>query len=165
MKRCCAALAIALSFIVPLSVVAQDSATKQFAARTELYSIPSLTLSDEQFLKGDAGGKSVLVSGQLRIAQGSGRLPVVVLIHGSSGMGPNIDFWTRVFNEMGVSTFALDGFTGRGITSVRTDQGLLGRLNMILDVYRILDILAKHPRVDSSRIALMGFSRGGQAAL
>jgi len=73
MKRCCAALAIALSFIVPLSVVAQDSATKQFAARTELYSIPSLTLSDEQFLKGDAGGKSVLVSGQLRIAQGSGR--------------------------------------------------------------------------------------------
>ncbi len=165
MKCHYATAAIAMSLLVPLSVTAQDSATKQIASRTELHSIPSLTLSDEQFLKGDAGGKPVVVSGHLRIAQGSGRLPVVVMIHGSGGMGPNIDLWTREFNEMGVSTFALDGFTGRGLTSVNTDQALLGRLNMILDVYRVLDILAKHPRVDASRIALMGFSRGGQAAL
>jgi dienelactone hydrolase len=80
-------------------------------------------------------------------------------------MGSNIDFWTREFNEMGISTFALDGFTGRGLTSVNTDQASLGRLNMILDVYRMLDVLSKHPRVDPSRIALMGFSRGGQGAL
>ena len=160
-----AAAVIAMSLIVPLSVFAQDSATKQFASRTELYSIPSLTLSDEQFLKGDAAGKPVNVTGQLRIAQGSGRLPVVVMIHGSSGIGPNTDLWTRDFNEMGISTFVLDGFTGRGLTSVGTDQALLGRLNMILDAYKVLDILAKHPRVDPSRIALMGFSRGGQTAL
>ena len=165
MKFRYAAAAIAMSFLVPMSVTAQDTATKHIASRTELHSIPSLTLSDEQFLNGDAGGKSVVVSGLLRIAQGSGRLPVVVMIHGSGGMGPNIDLWTKEFNEMGVSTFALDGFTGRGLTSVNTDQALLGRLNMILDVYRVLDILAKHPRVDPSRIALMGFSRGGQAAL
>lgn len=165
MKRHYAIAAVAASFVVPLSVMAQDFAMKQIAARTELHSIPSLTLSDEQFLKGDAGGKPVVVTGNLRIAQGTGRLPVVVMIHGSGGMGPNIDLWTREFNEMGVSTFALDGFTGRGLTSVNTDQALLGRLNMILDAYRVLDALAKHPRVDPSRIALMGFSRGGQAAL
>lgn len=160
-----AAAVIAMSFVVPMSVTAQDSATKQIAARTEMHPIPSLTISDEQFLKGDNSGTPVIVTGHLRIAQGQGRLPVVVMIHGSGGMGPNVEFWTREFNEMGISTFALDGFTGRGLTNVNTNQALLGRLNMILDVYRMLDILAKHPRVDASRIALMGFSRGGQAAL
>jgi dienelactone hydrolase len=105
------------------------------------------------------------VSAQLRIAQGSGRLPTVVLVHGSGGMGANIDMWARELNEMGISTFAHDGFTGRGLTAVSTDQAQLGRLNLILDVYRGLEILAKHPRVDPGRIVLMGFSRGGQAAL
>jgi dienelactone hydrolase len=46
-----------------------------------------------------------------------------------------------------------------------SNQALLGRLNFVLDIYRALDVLAKHPRVDSQRVALMGFSRGGQAAL
>ncbi len=160
-----AMLAIAAALMGPVSVGAQDAASKQFAMRTELHPIPSLTLSDEQFLSGDHGGKPVTVTGHLRIAQGAARTPVVVMIHGSGGMGPNVEFWTREFNEMGISTFALDGFTGRGLASVNTDQALLGRLNMILDVYRMLDILAKHPRVDPSRIALMGFSRGGQGAL
>jgi dienelactone hydrolase len=59
----------------------------------------------------------------------------------------------------------LDGFRARGITEVSTNQALLGRLNFILDIYRALDVLAKHPRVDPTRVAIMGFSRGGQAAL
>jgi fermentation-respiration switch protein FrsA (DUF1100 family) len=161
------ASAIALTAIaLAMPANGQDSIAKQLAARIELHSIPSLTLSDEQFLKGDSGaGKPVVVSGELRIAQGSGRLPVVILIHGSGGMGANIDFWTRELNAMGLSTFALDGFTGRGLTNVNPEQASLGRLNMILDAYRMLDVLSKHPRVDASRIVLMGFSRGGQATL
>jgi dienelactone hydrolase len=80
-------------------------------------------------------------------------------------MGPNIEMWAREFNAISISTFALDGFTGRSLTQVSTNQALLGRLNFILDIYRALDVLAKHPRIDPQRIALMGFSRGGQAAL
>jgi dienelactone hydrolase len=80
-------------------------------------------------------------------------------------MSANIEMWARELNGMGISTFALDGFTGRGLTEVNTNQALLGRLNFVLDTYRALNVLAKHPRVDSQRIALMGFSRGGQAAL
>jgi dienelactone hydrolase len=139
--------------------------SKQIAARVELHPIHTLTLSDQQFLKGDGAGKPTIISGQLRVAQGQGRLPVVVLQHGSSGFTANVDVWSRDLNELGVSTFALDGFTGRGLTNINPNQALLGRLNFILDIYRALDILAKHPRVDPQRIALMGFSRGGQAAL
>jgi dienelactone hydrolase len=158
--------AVGMALFTTSPVLAGDAdAMKQIAARTELYSIQTLTLSDQHFLKGEAEGAPVTISGQFRIAQGDGRLPVVVLMHGSGGMGPNIQMWSDEFNAMGISTFAIDGFTGRGLTSTSTNQALLGRLNLILDIYRSLDILARHPRVDPARIALMGFSRGGQAAL
>ena len=76
-----------------------------------------------------------------------------------------MEAWTRQLNTMGISTFVIDGFSGRGLTSVNQDQARLGRLNFILDIYGALEILAKHPRVDPERIALMGFSRGGQGTL
>jgi dienelactone hydrolase len=158
-------LAVIAALAAMITAHAEDVASNQIAARVELHPIPSLTISDQQFLTGDANGKQVTLAGEFRIAQGAGRLPVVVLIHGSGGMGPNIEYWEHEFNAMGISTFALDGFTGRGLTSVNTDQAQLGRLNFVLDAYRALDILAKHSRVDSSRIALVGFSRGGQATL
>jgi dienelactone hydrolase len=142
-----------------------QSLPKDAASRVELYAIPTLTLSDKQFLNGDANGTPATVAGEFRLAQGSGRTPVVVLMHGSSGVGATIEPWVHTFNAMGISTFVIDGFTGRGLTVVGPDQALLGRLNLIVDIYRSLEILAKHPRVDPERIVLMGFSRGGQAAL
>jgi dienelactone hydrolase len=142
-----------------------QSMPKEIASRVEIYAIPSLTISDQQFLTGDANGKQVTVAGEFRIAQGSGKLPVVVMMHGSSGVGASIEPWAHQFNAMGISTFVIDGFSGRGLTAVGPNQALLGRLNLIVDIYRALEILAKHPRVDPERIALMGFSRGGQAAL
>ena len=142
-----------------------QSTSQDLASRTELHAIHSLTLSDTQFLTGDAAALPTTIAGELRVAQGSGRLPLVVLMHGSGGMGANIEMWARAFHSMGVSSFALDGFTARGLTEVSTDQAKLGRMNFILDIYRALDLLAKHPRVDPQRIMLMGFSRGGQAAL
>jgi dienelactone hydrolase len=142
-----------------------QSLPKESAARVELYPIPTLTISDRQFLTGSSEGTPVTVSGEFRLAQGAGRLPVVVLMHGSSGVGPAMEPWVHTFNAMGISTFVIDGFTGRGLTVVGPNQALLGRLNLIVDIYHSLAILAKHPRVDPDRIVLMGFSRGGQAAL
>jgi dienelactone hydrolase len=158
-----ALLVLLASALLPAAARA-EAPTADIAPRTELHTIPTMTLSDGDFLTGK-DGRAATVTGQLRIAQGTGKLPVVVLMHGSGGMGSNVDAWSRLFNAMGVSTFAIDGFTGRGLTSVNTNQAELGRLNFILDIYGALAILAKHPRVDPQRIVLMGFSRGGQAAL
>jgi dienelactone hydrolase len=133
--------------------------------RMEAIPIETLTISDEQFLKGDAYGRPTIIAGTLRIAKGSGRLPLVVFVQGSGGINPNLEVWNRQLEEMGISTFALDSFAGRGIVSTIVDQSQLGRLNMIVDLYRSLAVLAAHPRVDPTRIAVMGFSRGAQATL
>ena len=145
--------------------VAQETLKAQIPARTELHPFPSLTLSDAAFLMGQNTGKAVTLAGEFRVAQGAGRLPVVVLVHGSSGIASNTEVWARQFNQMGISAFILDSFTGRGLTTVGPDQSQLGRLNLALDAYRALEVLASHPRVDPKRIVLMGFSRGGQATL
>src|SRR3954452_12457020 len=164
-RRIAAAVAIFAGVLFICIEAHAQSLPKETPSRTELYAIPSLTLSDQQFLAGDTDGKPVTVAGELRIAQGTGRLPVVIMMHGSGGIGLNIEPWVHHFNSMGISTFVIDGFSGRGLTNVNSDQALLGRLNFILDIYGALEILAKHPRVDPDRIVLMGFSRGGQGAL
>ncbi|MDP4006368.1 dienelactone hydrolase family protein [Methylobacterium sp. NEAU K] len=145
----------------------RDIGSAGYAARVELHPLPSLTLTDEQFLKGaENEGKLVTIAGSLRIPRGgTDRLPVVILMHGSGGIGSYVEFWQRELNALGVSTFAIDGFTGRGLSNVNANQSLLARTNLIVDIYRSLGVLAKHPRVDPQRVAIMGFSRGGQAAL
>jgi dienelactone hydrolase len=144
---------------------AADGVAKDTPARIEAIPIQTLTLSDEQFLKGDAYGRPTTIAGVLRVAQGAGRMPLVVLVPGSGGISASADVWDRQFESMGISTFTMDSFAGRGIVSTVVDQSQLGRLNMILDLYRSLAVLAAHPRVDPNRIAVMGFSRGGQATL
>jgi dienelactone hydrolase len=160
MRRLIFALSVYLVASAALAAPAND-----VAARMELHAINTLTLSDAQFLSGDANATPTVTTGALRIPKGEGRLPLVVLQHGSGGMAANVEMWSREFNAIGISTLALDGFTGRGLMAVNTNQALLGRLNFVLDIYRALDVLAKHPRIDPQRIVLMGFSRGGQAAL
>jgi hypothetical protein len=49
-------------------------------------------------------------------------------MHGSGGFEANTDLWRRQFESLGISTFALDSFTGRGIASTVVDQSQLGRL-------------------------------------
>jgi dienelactone hydrolase len=165
MKRLLGATAAILGILSTQGVAAEPSQT-DLAARIDLRAVNSLTLTDEQFLTGDKNGKAVTLAGELRLPRGtSGRIPVVLLLHGSGGVNGGHELWAKHFNEMGVASFVLDSFSERGITSTSTDQALLGRLNMILDAYRAFDVLAAHPRIDATRMAIMGSSRGGQSAL
>jgi dienelactone hydrolase len=135
-------------------------------ARMEVHSFQSTTLTDQEFLTGRKEAKPVTLAGELRLPRpGNDRLPLVVLLHGSGGISGSVADWEQDLNSMGVATFVIDSFTSRGIVSTVNDQSQLGRLAMIVDAYRALDLLARHPRIDPARIAIMGFSRGGQAAL
>jgi len=57
------------------------------AARTEMHSFESVTVTDQQFLTGATDGKPVVIAGELRLPSGTGKLPAVVLGHGSGAVG------------------------------------------------------------------------------
>jgi dienelactone hydrolase len=134
-------------------------------ARIEIHSFETVTLADKQFLMGAKEGIPNSIGGELRLPPGTEPVPAVALVHGSAGVGANVDRWAQELNGMGVAAFLLDSFTGRGIVQTVTDQSQLGSLAMIVDAYRGLDLLRRHSAIDASRIAVMGFSKGGFAAL
>ncbi|QDL93632.1 carboxymethylenebutenolidase [Paroceanicella profunda] len=143
---------------------AAEFTSPDIPGRVELHTIASSTLSDAEFL-GKMPGVPVTVAGELRLPAGKGPFPAVVLMHGSSGIGANIEPWVRQYIAMGVATFVIDSVTGRGVRGLGDKQASVGRLNYITDIYGALDLLSQDDRIDPERIALQGFSRGGQAAL
>jgi dienelactone hydrolase len=160
------ARALICSFTIAGSVFLLEAARAQAIFRTEISSVPTVTLSTADFLLGKKDGKPAMIAGELRIPKpGTDRLPAVVLVHGSGGVGFNIGMWVGELNKAGFATFVTDSFTGRGITNTITDQAQLSSYTMMNDAFAALAVLAKHPRIDPDKIAVMGFSKGAIPSL
>ena len=86
-------------------------------------------------------------------------------MHTSSGIAVHLDRWAQELNNIGVAVFLLDSASGRGIVNFATDPANLSYLQLIVDAFRALDMLAQHPRIDRDRIAVMGFSMGALPAV
>jgi len=157
-KLALAGLAALGALAAPVAAHAQGSS---WPGRIEILPVRSQTLPLSAFLRGDKAGPEVLLGGELRLPFGaSGRVPAVILIHGSGGIGSGPDMWAHILNEAGIAAFILDSFSGRSIVSTVEDQDQLNSLSMTLDAYRALDVLAAHPRIRPDRIAVWGFSKG-----
>jgi len=63
------------------------------------------------------------------------------------------------------SLVQLDNYTGRGVADISDSQAEIGQFIPIFDLYRLIEILAENPMIDSSRLVVIGFSRGGIATL
>jgi len=143
-----------------------EELNRDLAGRIELRSFQSLTLTDQQFLTGDKSGLPVTITGELRLPQGTtGRVPVVIMLHGAGGLVASNELWSRILNAMGVATFAIDSHSGRNLDNISANQGALSFFAYTLDAYRAQELLAAHSRIDAGRMALMGTSRGGRGAL
>jgi hypothetical protein len=84
------ARALICSFTIAGSPFLVEAAPAQGIFRTEVYPVQTVTLSTADFLLGKKDGKPAMIAGELRIPKpGTDRLPAVVLIHGSGGVGFN----------------------------------------------------------------------------
>ena len=136
------------------------------AAPTGRIGFRTTTPTGSEFLQGIRPAVSQLIWGDLELPPGRiDRSPAVIIVHGSGGVSPREDRWAAELRQAGAATFLLDSFTGRGIAFSGEDQAQLNSLAMMGDAYRALELLATHPRIDPARIAVMGFSKGGVAAL
>ena len=93
------------------------------------------------------------------------KVPAMVVVHGSSGVLQNEWEWAKRLNELGVATFVIDNFTGRGVAETATDQSRLSPSADAAGALAALSLLATHPAIDPKRIGVIGFSRGGSAAI
>src|SRR5260370_37167442 len=106
----------AMTIAVIVTALSGAHAEAQGVARIELQPIQTVTLKTPQILTGDTTGAPATLAGELRIPKpGSDRLPAVILIHGSGGVGRNGDAWAKEMNLVGLAAFIFDAFSGPGL--------------------------------------------------
>jgi dienelactone hydrolase len=95
---------------------------------------------------------------------GGGRVPAVILLHGSDGVTRHQYATARSLVALGLAVFVVDSFTARGVDNTIGDQGAVTPYSMLVDAYQALALLRTHPRIDGRRVALVGWSKGGMVA-
>ena len=153
------------------SITASDPPVATLAdGRTGRIAFEALTpRSSRDLISGGTGQKST-ISGVLTLPAAApsapnASFPAMVVVHGSSGVLQNDWAWAKRLNEIGVATFVIDNFTGRGVKETATDQSRLSPAADAAGTLAALRLLATHPAIDPKRIGVMGFSRGGSAAI
>ena len=145
-------------------------ATSAAAIFTGLSALVTAALAQQQVretisLQREYRGRPILVGGTLLLPPGTGKVPVMVLQHGSGGISDCEHRYARELLAMGVGALIIDAFTPRGIANTVTDQSSLQYIDMAQDAFAALTVLAAHPRVEPKRIGMAGWSRGGGVTL
>lgn len=108
------------------------------------------------------GAETARIWGYLSLPAGAGRIPAMVLMHGSGGLNAGSrTHYSELLNRYGIAAFYVDSFTGRGISSSVRDQAILSITDNTHDAFAALRLLRRHPRIAPAKIGVMGFSRGG----
>jgi len=93
------------------------------------------------------------------------KYPLIIGVAGSMGWRKHHLDYLKMYQKQGYATFQLNSFKSRGITSTVGSQDEVTIAAVILDAYRALEKLAKHPKINKDKVALTGWSLGGGVSL
>ena len=119
----------------------------------------------DPFMPPISEGEPVTIEGRLTVPPTDEPVPTVIIAHGCGGVGSAEVGWIAELAEAGYATFIVDSFGGRGITEICSGRETINVLSPVVDVYRAAELLEENPYLDASRVAVMGFSFGGRAAI
>jgi dienelactone hydrolase len=97
--------------------------------------------------------------------EGAKLYPLVVLVHGCSGIGLNSPLWQEFLYKNGYATLVIDSFGPRGVTEICSNFTRVLYGERVSDVYAALRRAAAEPGIDPKRISVMGFSHGAGVVL
>ena len=97
--------------------------------------------------------------------QDNQKVPLIIGVAGSKGWSDHHLDYLENYRKLGIATFQLRSFKSRGVSSTVGSQIDVTHAMMILDSYRALEELSKHPNIDIDNVAITGWSLGGGVAL
>ncbi len=170
------------SFLVGIAVViliifhgcAQQKPVTDLSRTQEgkIYFTSTNTPTFKSILFGGESTKPVSIFGMLEMPRDTTeKVPAVIILHGMGGLASGHYFEVaRDLNEIGIAAFVIDSQKPRGVywSPGYSYQKVFSKLSYsmrVADAYAALKLLSTHPRIDKNRIALMGWSRGGDVAL
>jgi len=103
-----------------------------------------------------------VVPANLRIPAGE-KVHAVVIVHGSTGIDGRGALMADVLNAAGIATLELDMWTPRRVVSPSNRPRTT--LDTLPDVYGALAYLNSHPRIQTGKIGITGFSWGGVVSM
>jgi dienelactone hydrolase len=132
----------------------------------KIYFESSNPYSYNHIVDGTHNDEKATVYGVLKIPETKGpKVGAIVFVHGSGGWRKKHERWLKLFNDMGMATFRLDGFKPRKVSSTVGSQIDVTSAMLTADAYNALNLLSTHPRIDKERIGIMGCSKGGAVAM
>jgi dienelactone hydrolase len=157
-----------LLVLVSVTAFAAGTVHGQTPVVPEQVSFQSATYVDpRQLLSREAPAATVTVPANLSFPdEVRDRYPAVVVVHTLGGYNEaNEGQYAAELRRAGFATLTYDSFAARGATGLalsRSGPGLWP--SGVADAYAALRLLASDPRIDAGRIAVAGFSYGGEVA-
>ena len=114
---------------------------------------------------GRTGFREDRVTGVLYRPKAPGRVPAAVIINSSGGVIAHTEhYYARVLAGAGMAALVVDSFGPRGVRRTGDDQNRVQQYTSNADAFAGHRWFAAQPWVDTTRIIVLGMSRGGEAA-